>query len=1176
MKARSARIIALTSLIGAMTPGVWSQVNRGTIRGTVLDPSEAVIAHAKVTAVNVDSGVPQSTVTTGLGNYSIQNLPGGVYRVEAEAPGFKKLVRENVLVEIGAIAGLDLQLELGAAAETIRVSAEAPQLRNETSDVSTSVKNEIFMNMPLAMGTGRNPTSFAGLVTPGAVAQAGPNGGGYAPTSFSGSQIISGEVLLDGLSVTFAPQPGTSDAVGGIAPEAIQEASVTTGAASAEFGTGGTVTQQYTIRSGTSNFHGNAYEYFRNTDLDARAWFAKFRPPEHRNEYGGSLGGPIAIPHLFKSNRSFFFVNVQGFKFRQTPSSSLITVPTAAFKQGDFSGLVNGAGQQIPIYDPQSTVCDTSGNCTRTPFVGNLIPSTRFSQVAKNILPYLPDPNSSGIVNNFIGVAPSPQNRNSLTFKIDQRITDKQSFVFSYSMFTNQVYNGSVFGDPTGVLATNYLPVSYRTPRFSYDWVATPNVVVHAAVGYNRHNRLSYWEGSDKDWNQVMGIKGLWQGPCSTAGFSWSGPISYQQIGRGTGTPAEIDITNKYLYNASISVIKGRNNLKFGFDANTEAENFANPQGCGGFGFSNNETAFPTNAMRPVTGDAFASFLLGQVDSAGGNIINGVTGTPRWKRFAGYAQDDIKLKRNLTLNLGIRYDYWTPVYDKFNNLSLMDPNLANPAAGGTFGAMIFAGTGPGRFGTSDLTSLLGGGNHYNYFSPHLGFAYSAMPNLVVRSGFGINYFGGYLYGTGNWRAMNGGFTSSGGIGSPNLGVSPALLLDNGFPAGLIPQPPFINPAYGVGQGVSTVYSNATALAYVANWSFDVQYTPAKSWLVDVGYVGNAGNNLTDSLITPNQVNPSYLSLGNLLNQPINSPSVTAAGFTLPYAGFIQSFPNTPTLAQALRPFPQYSGVNLGPNNGPGQSGSANNGHSTYHALQWKVQKRLSEGLFLLTAFTWAKKITNADSSWGNGNQSIMTSLARDTYNQGLEKALAPSDVSDRFTGVFIYELPFGPGRKFVHSGGPIVRKALQGWQLEGTLTYQAGLPISVNAPNTLPLFNNFNMPNMVLGINPCQASSSGFNPQTMLGLNSAAFSAPPLFTFGNAPAQLGCRSFALESENLGLMKRTTITEKASLEFRFEAFDAFNRHQFSAPNGNYQTPAFGTVAGTSNGPRSAQLAMRLNF
>src|SRR5437667_4173005 len=303
------KLLTLIVLSGTLALHTWGQVNRGTIRGTVSDPSGAVVAGAKVTAIHVASGVSASTVSTGAGNYSVQALPAGIYQVEAEAPGFKKLARENVRVEIGVIVALDLPLEVGGTSETVTVTAEAPQLRKETSDLSTSVKTEIFMNMPLAMGTGRSPTSFAGFVTPGAVSQAGPNGGGYSPTSFSGSQLISGEVLLDGLSVTFAPQPGTSDAVGGIATEAIQEASVTTATASAEFGTGGSVTQQYTIRSGTNRYHGNLYEYFRNTALDAKAWFARFRPPQHRNEYGGSLGGPVGIPHLFKTRKTFFFVN---------------------------------------------------------------------------------------------------------------------------------------------------------------------------------------------------------------------------------------------------------------------------------------------------------------------------------------------------------------------------------------------------------------------------------------------------------------------------------------------------------------------------------------------------------------------------------------------------------------------------------------------------------------------------------------------------------------------------------------------------------------------------------------------------------------------------------------------------------------------------------------------------
>ena len=200
------------------------------------------------------------------------------------------------------------------------------------------------------------------------------------------------------------------------------------------------------------------------------------------------------------------------------------------------------------------------------------------------------------------------------------------------------------------------------------------------------------------------------------------------------------------------------------------------------------------------------------------------------------------------------------------------------------------------------------------------------------------------------------------------------------------------------------YPDAAKLPYVADWTFDIQYAPGKNWLLDIAYVGNAGNKLTDSMVNPNQVNPTYLSLGNLLNQPINSPAVVAAGFKLPYPNFVQSFPNTPTLAQALRPFPQYAGINLGPNNGPGISGSANTGHSTYHALQWKVQKQLSQGLFLLTAFTWSKKITNADSGWGGFN----STSTRDAFNRGLEKAISPSNPPRRLTSAFTYELPFGP------------------------------------------------------------------------------------------------------------------------------------------------------------------------
>jgi len=1183
------KAIALTILLFSAASSALGQVNRGTIRGTVLDPSSAAISGARVTAINVDTGSAQSTVSGGAGNYNIPDLPAGMYRVEAEARGFKKFIRQNVRVEIGVVASLDLSLVVGAQTEIVTIIAQAPQLQKDSSDLSTSVKNEIFMDMPLTMGTGRNPTSFAALVTPGAYsgsgADAGPNGGGYAPTAFSGSQIISGDVLVDGLSVTFNPQPGTSDAVAGIAPEALQEAQVTTATASAEYGTGGTVTQQYTIRSGTSHFHGTLYEYFRNTDLDARAFFVKAinKPPEHRNEYGGTLGGPVGLPGLFQSQRTFFFVNVQGFQFRQAPSTSLITIPTKAFKQGDFSGLVNAAGQQIPIYDPATTAPDGAGGFTRTQFRGNVIPQARFSTVIKNILPYLPDPNVPGTdINNFIGVGPSPQSRNAITFKVDHHITNNQTVAFSYTMFTNQVYNGSPFGafGTNGVLATDYLPTKVRTARLGYDWVVKPNVVAHVALGFNRINVESVWDGSNQDWNKIFGLTGpdVYQGACSVAGINWAGPINYQQIGRGTGYPASDDIRNKWLSNGSVSVVKGRNNFKFGFDFNAEAENFLNPQGCGGYSFSNYETAFPSNALRPVTGDAFASSLLGQVDSAGENDINGVSDTPRWKMYSGYAQDDFKMTRKLTLNLGVRYDLWTPVYDRWNNFSSIDPLLPNPAAGGILGAMVYAGVGPGRVGTSHLASFLGGGQRDFGFTPHVGLAYAPKQNMVVRTGFGINHLPNYVYGTGNQRGTPQGFTTSAGIGSSNQGVTSAFDWDQyGFPPGILPKAPVITPGYGVGQSVDMLWPNATALAYIMDWTFDIQYTPKASWLVDVAYIGNSGHNLTTSVNNPNQLNPQLMyQYGALLQQPFNSPAVTAAGFTAPYPNFVASFPTTPTLAQALRPFPQYAGMDFGPNNGPFIGGSANDGFSTYNALQVKVQKQLTQGLFLMSAFTWSKKMTDADSSWGGGNYGVALGESRDTYNLGLEKQIAPSNIPDRFTGVALYNLPFGLGSKYLNGGGPIVGKILQGWQISGTWQYESGEPIAVFAPDTLPIFNNINTPNSVPGVNACQAHSHGFDPHKMLGMNPAAFSVPPLFTFGTAAQDTNCNGFALLEENLAVLKTAKIREKVALEFRFEVFDAFNRHSFSLPNSNFNTSAFGTVTGTQYGPRNALAAMRLVF
>jgi hypothetical protein len=556
--------------------------------------------------------------------------------------------------------------------------------------------------------------------------------------------------------------------------------------------------------------------------------------------------------------------------------------------------------------------------------------------------------------------------------------------------------------------------------------------------------------------------------------------------------------------------------------------------------------------------------MLGALNSAGWGI-NPVRLAPRWRYYAGFAQDDFKLTRNFTMNVGLRWELYLPFYDKFDNYSIMDPKVPNPAAGGIPGALIFAGDGPGRVGRRRLTE----GLDTRAFSPRVGFAWSVKPKIVIRSSGALTYFPSYPYGTGNFRGIAQGFSTGASAGSPD-GYAPAYYWDNPFPL-QIPLPPFIDPGYLVGQGVSTYYPDSKLLSYVAQWNLGVQWNFAPNWMIDTAYVGNAGNRLLSGQSNPNQIDPKYLALGDLLNAPINDPAVVAAGFRPPYANFISSFPYVPTRGQALRPFPQYANVDYGPNNGPNTSGSAVTGHSTYHALQTKLSRQLSQGLFLLTAYTFSKKLTDADSSWGG----FFSPGSRDTYNRQIEKALSPSNPTHRLTVAFNYELPIGPGKKLLQAGGA-AGKLLGGWQVNGILTYQGGFPIVLNYFNSLPLANYKNLPDVVPGVNPILSSGSDFDPATDRYLNPAAFRAPAPFRFGNAPAVLAVRDFPLYDESIGIMKRTRITEQFGLQFRAEFFNLFNRVRFGPINSDFGTPGFGTVGGQQNGPRFVQFAMKLEF
>jgi outer membrane receptor protein involved in Fe transport len=1137
----------VTKMVVAILTGcacLCAQSERGSIRGTVEDATGAVVPGAKVTATNAGTGVETTTQSTGAGNYNLAQLPPGIYRVTAEQSGFKKLIQENVEVQVSGVTPLDLHMEVGQLTESVTVATAAPLLKTETTEISIDVNPKSYNDLPVTSSGGRSPEAFL-FLSPGVTP------GGNSPTNnfdahINGSQTLSKELQVEGMSTQVAEVQGDPRTLT-FPPDAIQEMSVMTSSYPAEFGNTGGGVERFVVKSGTNALHGNLYEFLRNTDFDARGFFNSSTSVHHENEYGGTVGGPVVIPKVYDGrNKTFFFTNLNWFKLRGGAQNSIGSVPNQAFRNGDLSGLTNSQGQLIQIYDPATTVPDGQGGFTRQPFPGNIIPANRISAVSKNILATVPLPVLGGVYNNYPASGNSVNNNHNWSIKGDEYFTSNHHLSGFWNQGTN-LDNGPYSVLPHPVESTRDGTNTQKTGRLNYDWTIGPALLNSLRMGFNRQHQLLVAPETTVDWGSKLGISGI------NLGFPG---VTYGAFTALAQNQDRIEpVSNTFLYADALSWTRGKHNLKFGIDLRRLQHNGRYPSRDAAFSFSPLETAFPSGSLRATTGNEFASFLLGNVDNGSQYINNVVVGEREW--YAGlYAQDDWKFSPNLTFNLGVRWDLFTPWSEVKDRYSIMDPTLPNPAAGGIPGAYVFAGGSKGTppfTGTSYLTTDSSSSLHN--FAPRLGMAWKLTNRFVIRSAYGISYYPNGGLGGGNVTTQDDGFQTNATFQTPDSGVHPAFIWDSGFPQNY-PHPPLVDAGLNVGQSAHMWWDNASLPMYKQDWNFTTQTQLTSTLVLDVSYVGSKSTRLNSGAVNINQVNPSYLSLGSLLLNNISDPSVVAAGFKPPYPGF------TGSLAQALRPFPQYLGVSA--------SQSANIGNATYNSLQTKLEKRFSKGLWLLASYSWSKTLTDANSSLG----SFFSPAARDNYNRHLEKALAIYDVPTRLVVAFNYELPIGPGKPLLNKG--VAGKVLGGWQVNGILSYQSGIPIQIGANNTLPLFNSGNTPNSIAG-QKVENPFSPFDPAKNVLLNTSAFSIPGTNQFGSSAQVLpNARNFPVYNEDLGLMKKFFIREQTYFELRFEMFNALNRVIFGGPATNINNANFGQVTSQANGPRNGQIAGKFYF
>src|SRR5579863_941295 len=658
----------------------------GSIEGTVTDPSGAAVANAAVTATNVATGAETARKTTEAGVFVLPLLPPGEYNVTVKANGFQTLTQAKVIVEALATVGMNAKLQIGAASQEVTVTDQPSILKTDDVALGSSVDNRVYDALPLAMnGSARDPTAFAGLsigVNTYSTQADGPSTG-----SFNGGQPYQNEVYIEGLPLTSAgTESDTRNLAFGVSVEAVDQFQVETAGAKAMYE--GQGVENYVFKSGTNQFHGAAFEYFRNTDFDARGFFALTTPIEHQNEFGATIGGPI------KKNKLFFFGNYDGYRFVSATPPGFQTIPTGPERVGDFSAF-----PQL-IYDPQSA----TGSGVRTQFPSNAIPASRISKVAQSFQSYLPATTNSAITNNYLATLPNKVNNDSTTDKVDYNVTDKNRL---YVLYSYGKYANPIVGSLTPI-STSTLPVPYTDGRGVIEYatlaqlhdshIISANIVNQFSVGVSRLFIPLTSNTASGNYPIKAGLTGLPPGIAST-GFpdiSFSGnnaPVSWD----GTNSHAFNEAQNTYDLQDNILWTKGKHNVTFGFQYQALEDNENTPlTGTqAGFTFSNNETANfnSTGTLISTTGLGYAGFLLGAVDSS---VVtqNSVAETGgRYKTYAFYAQDDYKVSSRLTLNLGLRWNIWSPFTEVHNVMSFFNPALANPLAGGIPGALQFAGDG---------------------------------------------------------------------------------------------------------------------------------------------------------------------------------------------------------------------------------------------------------------------------------------------------------------------------------------------------------------------------------------------------------------------------------------------------------------------------------------------------
>lgn len=1101
--------VAVATICGWQT---FAQTSAG-VKGVVTDSSGALMPGTEITVTNLDNGARRQTVTNDTGGYEVPLLPPGRYTIAGRKPGFKQAVREGVELELNQIAQIDFTMVAGEVNETIEVQASAPQLETNTSSVGQVIETKAVSDLPL---NGRNFAQLAILgpgVTGVGYSASGTIGSGTRPDDMrpgtelfsNGNREQSNNFMLDGVDNNFR-RNGLITLRPSV--EAVLEFKIQTNLFQAEQGRNPGATINVITKSGSNLFHGSAYEFLRNTQLDAKNFFAKPGGPKaqyQQNQFGASLGGPI------RRDKLFFFADYEGFRKRQGTFASVNSVPTLAERAGDFSGV-------RPIFDPFSVTPapGTASGYTRAPFARNIIPATRFDAVTSRLIQAYPLPDTPGLANNQITNPVLGQSWDQGDIRTDYNLSGNTTIFGRFSQQDTLTLPPSTFGmrtipglsvpvglgNSTTYAGTNNLVAHHAVIAATHIFSST--FIVDARLGYGRFNLHALKDGAEPGANlgAKLGVKNSNQGPFSY-GLPIFSPSSYTGIGGPAALPT-IRLENTFNPTISFTKVRGGHSIRFGTNiVRRQIIDFQTNQGDGLFSFDPTFTSDPNSTGK--TGDSMASFLLGTPSGISQDFLLVWPGI-RTVEIGSFVQDDWKVSSRLTLNIGLRYEYTPPPVEVHNQWATL--NLVT-------GKLLIAGVNSDR--------QVGVRNDANNWAPRLGFAYRARQHTVIRGGFGIFYNtqgnGSALFRLHRQLPFGPSYSATVDQFSP----TPARVQDGLPPIPVVDTNTLINNPSGNFNVVPPNYK--TGYAQQGNFGIE-QEIPKLELVLKAAYVTNLAR----------QVDSNF---------NINTPDPG---------------PGTPASRRPLR--------NIAPGVVNATYGDTT-GVANYHSLQVTAERRFRRGLAWLGAYTYSHSIDNVPTQQGGGSEGP---VPQDIRYRFLDRGSSSFDIRHRTSQSVIYNLPFGTGRRFGISNS-VARAVLSGWQVNGILTLQSGLPFTPTLATSVSNAGASRPDRLTSGQLSDPTLTRWFD--TSLNVPGAAWATPRQYTYGNGGRNI-LRGPHRTNLDCSIFREVPISERYRMQVRGEFFNALNHPQFDLPNTTIGSAAAGVISSTVGSPRDIQLSLRLMF